>query len=495
MNHNQKLEIAKEAEQLARASADTTNRNLSKYARAMVAPGQSSPLVFPSPAPQRAGAALFPLVFALEGGVDVGENFGVIVNPNTGAVLVSTNAAAPMDTSEINTSWGFGNVGKLTGNGNLWKPTSSSYARSSNSTCRIRPMFGKYAYPITAMAGPPAATCTVHLTKTWGAPAARGQVWFHDTVLGGWSLVMDQGLTIGKEYLAAGASLTNIDAFALEVYVPTGVNEDQGGVGFQLSLDTFTRSVGCHPAPSEYQMIQKVPAWDGLLQQAEDVRVVAMDALCTYLGSSLENSGSVAVANVRGDLLPSGNTWYDSIASLPYDKYLGRLASQGSSPGGAHWHYVPDDLKQFESSSTEMLYPSGYFGISGLKAGQTVKFECNVMINFYSQAPQYQMSITPAFGSFAALCSALRTDCPLVSSNDEHMKKFAEWVRKAGDFARAADTRLAVAELAKLVSLLAVAGGRPDIALISGQVDRLARPKPKVSQPSRQEKKKKGKRG
>ena len=124
--------------------------------------------------------------------------------------------------------------------------------------------------------------------------------------------------------------------------------------------------------------------------------------------------------------------------------YRGRLSSEGETEGGAHWHYVPDDpiqliLQDRRSFAAEMRQqPFGYIGVIGKHAGEVVRVECHFLVNFYSTDPSFAMTIQPAFRDFSSLLFALRTEVPLVSSNDAHLKKLAKLfhngARKVADF-------------------------------------------------------------
>jgi hypothetical protein len=197
--------------------------------------------------------------------------------------------------------------------------------------------------------------------------------------------------------------------------------------------------MSCSPVYDERVMDVYNPQWASLLADSKRARVVACDVLVTYEGSTLDNAGSIAAGNVDGNLLlAEEQTLYSKITSLPFDKYRGRLASAGQAEGGAHWHYIPNhddelsgDLRFLDGDS-----PMGVIAITGLLPGQPVRIEAHYIVNFYSQLPQYSMRIPPPMSGFSPLLWILRTEVPLVSSNDTHkiVKALKRGVRNGVDF-------------------------------------------------------------
>ncbi len=138
--------------------------------------------------------------------------------------------------------------------------------------------------------------------------------------------------------------------------------------------------------------------------------------------------------------------------------YRGRLASQGETQGGAHWHYIPNDPSQLmlnPDGVTDVTPPSGYVGVAGMDAANgIVRVQMNIVLNFYTTDPSYSMKIQPPFGHFSSLLYVLRSQVPLVSSNDSHVQKALRWAKNASKSALkfGADNQ---EDLVKLASLLA----------------------------------------
>ena len=94
--------------------------------------------------------------------------------------------------------------------------------------------------------------------------------------------------------------------------------------------------------------------------------------MVTYMGSSLDNAGQIAVCNADQGLPIVDGDFYTACASRPFDTYNGRLASVGQNEGGAHWHYVIDDpvnLSMRDPAERPDNFMVGYFGIKGLEVG------------------------------------------------------------------------------------------------------------------------------
>jgi hypothetical protein len=213
-------------------------------------------------------------------------------------------------------------------------------------------------------------------------------------------------------------------------------------------------TVSCGPAYDEAVMDTYKPLWDTLLNASKFAKVVACDVLVTYEGSTLDNSGSIAAANVDDDLVVgTGGTLYDTIASLPFDKYRGRLASEGQTQGGAHWHFVPSQQSQLEPSMpVDDNIPIGFIAINGIANEQVVRIECHYTINFYSQDPSYKMLIPPPATGLSLLLWHLRAEVPLVTSNDSHIFKKMKSAAKRG--AQLANSAFQVATSPQAISAM-----------------------------------------
>jgi hypothetical protein len=197
-------------------------------------------------------------------------------------------------------------------------------------------------------------------------------------------------------------------------------------------VPTSPTTVTFNPNVDVFSLIEHHPDWDGLKNAARSMRVVAQDCLVTFEGSTLADNGSIAVCNSDEPLIFNSSP-YNSIASFPFDRYRGRLASKGETEGGGHWHYVPSDARQLllqdiDESPTNL--PTGYFGIAGCDPLQPIKVEMNIVVNFYTLDPSYPMKIRPALDDFIELLYMLRKEVPLCSSNDGHLKKVVNFARK-----------------------------------------------------------------
>mgnify|MGYP003571891294 CR=1 FL=1 len=423
MKNQKASEVSKIASALAKANS---RGSASVYAGALVSPKDAGPIVFPGVTPSRASAALFPLVVEVSGP----EEFGVIVTPDISQPLrIATGALLPESTSAITGAF-MATGGVLTTNISHLKNEGPALAHSET-------VAGRPGIPMTSAA---ASTWALQLAVVEGTAKEMIYTWdAYDGVLGTWvTLDTSQALSLGGFYSgSAKAWSTDYTHFGFTITGGLGVQH----VSYVLKRTTGSATVG--PAGAKTSLTTHVPDWSTIINASERASIVAADCLVTFEGSTLNNGGSIAACNADDELEIKGS-FYETVAARPHDMYRGRLSSEGETEGGAHWHYVPDDpiqliLQDRRSFAAEMRQqPFGYIGVIGKHAGEVVRVECHFLVNFYSTDPSFAMTIQPAFRDFSSLLFALRTEVPLVSSNDAHLKKLAKLfhngARKVADF-------------------------------------------------------------
>jgi hypothetical protein len=270
------------------------------------------------------------------------------------------------------------------------------------------------ALPLTSAAG---ATVTLSISNfvsdtpdTFSIKAYNGASWsvLVSTVLGG---------PLPSTWEATGIAWT-----AAYTHYSFGYGDTDFTCAYSIlpTLGTVT----CSPAYDEKTMDVYYPDWSALISDSTQFRVVACDMLVTYEGATIDNSGSLAIANVDDELyIEDDRSLYSTLASLPFDKYRGRLASEGQTEGGGHWHFIPSSDDQLSGDSVDARkdrLPRGLLGVAGYKNDQIVRIECHYMVNFFSHSPQYDMKFPPPITGYSPLLWMLRTEVPLVSSNDLH---------------------------------------------------------------------------
>jgi hypothetical protein len=397
-------------------SREVAENNAELYVAALISPKDAGPVIFPSVTPSRCGAAMFPLVVE----VSIPSDFGIIVQPSLTEPLLITSSTALAESNDVI----YGSVQLVAG-------VTQNLDVDQPCTVQMQQVDGKRCLPLSSAAG-----CTVKFDMKFLSSIASGTwsvtVWNHNSVTGLWAerqTVHTSSKELNGISFPPWASLSTDDYYTFEYKNFSGVNV----MNYEYTLVPSAGTLTC--APAGLGMMSYTPEWNTVLSASQRARVVAMDCLVTYEGSSLNNGGSIAVCNTDDDLA-IGSNFYNTIASRPHDMYRGRLASEGETEGGAHWHYVPDSVEQLvmQDASSELTNPRqnpyGYFGIQGKTPNEVVRVEIHIMINFYSFDPSFVMSIQPPMTEFPALLYALRKEVSLVSSNDSHMQKLSKFLRK-----------------------------------------------------------------
>jgi len=453
-NKQEKKEAARKALDALRASAAADPlRHLEKVAEHLVDPS-SGPIVMPQRVPGRLGCATFPLVkeFAFSDPGPEGTEFSILVEPSFDQPLRISRKTivGPSATPLLGEASTRGNA--LTCNGLQpcaivgqpdTLPDASGVLRTKMSLPLDIAVVGNWSFSASVPSKCPKVA--IRLSTQFGG------VWTTAGVvnLGGGGLT---SAAVTGSFGAIGSR-----PYSVEV-IPANSSDSETRVSCQYELTpTTTSSWSCSPAYNEHVMDVFAPDWANVLNASKTAKIVACDCLVTYEGSALENAGSIAVANIDDDLVAAEDgSLYEALASLPFDKYRGRLASVGQAEGGGHWHFIPTSQEQLEPAIPNGDVPVGAFGISGLQAGQVVRIECHFTVNFYSLDPGYKMIIPPPAAGMSLLLWQLRSEIPLCSSNDNHtLKRLKVLARKGAQTAKKAGAVATSPEVVKVLGMLA----------------------------------------
>ncbi len=412
-----------------------SEKRLMKLANCLVDPQHAQPVVFPSPVPGRAGCAHFPYEFEISGAKTAlpSDSFGMIVKPDISEPLRVTYLGSGLAYHTGNLS---GEVWHAGGSKSQGYMDDGSY---DDRACDI----------VAERIGDHAAfrlLCNADIGYKFSISNFvnytnnRTVTLTLDTYNGSWST--PAGSTVALDTGVPDATVAAVPTMVAATTAFTFNAKDDTGYPVTCSFGfTLIRQSGgswsCAPSGnfSESVMELKRPAnWDGLLNASRHAKIVAQSLLVTYVGATLENAGGIAVCNSSQPLtIDSDGTWYSTVASQPFDVHTGRLASSGEQEGGAHWHYVPDDPRALILGSVDQDADrdlmTGYVGIRGMDVAQTIRVRMDIVVNFFSVDPSYDMRYQPAYAGYSDLIHMLRTEVALVSSNDSHLSKVAKAAR------------------------------------------------------------------
>jgi len=401
------------------AKASQGNPRFTEFADHVVNPSKKRALLAPSLCPSRAGAVTFPIVVDVTGM----SEFAVIAQPDIEhPLLITHNRAIAESNDDI-----YGSAIK-----SLYGSGASIDAQRG---CHSEPeaIAGRAGIALTSAAG-----CTVNVKFAIGdadAPAYdvhfytfNGATWVDQ---GSGHVTRDFGETVVLSAVNYSSSMTH---YAFAMY-PAGAGIANNVAGTALGtyhLNLTSGTATCSDGTRESVFDSFAPEWEKVLEVADKISIPFMDCLLTYQGSTLDNQGAIAVCGCSEELTPIDGGYYQSIAQRPFDSYEGRLASQGETDGGAHWHLLHDDIRAYSLSKTEDLVtgPRGYFGIKGMDPDQITRVMVKITLNYYTIDPSFSMSFQPPWGSTDLLLHTLRVSVPLVSSNDSHLEKLYRLARR-----------------------------------------------------------------
>jgi hypothetical protein len=412
-SNQKRAEATRAVSSLSRARNDAETA-LHEIAMMLVDPKESAHVI-PQRTPGRLGSAVFPVITTIEStGSNPMPNFGVVVRPSlTQPVAISRPNSVPQSKTTVNGS------GAVLGNSQRVEGESpcSVYFKSQSDSAN----FSLLSAPLNSDLG-----ATLNFAVSGADSKSVYFISLYRRVLGGaWTKLAQ--LTVG------GGVATQAQAVGLNwdsIYIQYAIDaqpvnaQSNAALSYQFALIPTAGAMSCGAAYDELVMDVTYPDWGNVLNASKFARVVACDSLLSYHGSTLDDAGSIAVANIDDEIvLNEGESLYDYAAKQPFDSYDGRLASKGEEPGGGHWHYVPTSDEQlivdYHTTEDENL-PRGLFGVRGLKEGNIVRVKSYFVLNFYSQSPEYRMEIPKPITGFSPLLWLLRTEIPLVTCNDRH---------------------------------------------------------------------------
>lgn len=408
----------------------------------VVSPGEFKSSLAPSLCPSRAGAVTYPVVLDITGM----DSFAIVVQPDLTTPIAITHGAAIVESNN-------------TISGSYQKPfTSDQCGLNAEQGCHVASAVreGLPSIPFSSTAG---CTVTVNTNIQDGTFDLYNVQWRYLLGVNWTSLGTAVSLRPGAgDTTVHSASVLPAGVTALAVGVsPVGKPVDfacdaQGTYSIVFNAGTAT----CADVVRQGVFDVFQPQWSKVLDVSDKISIPYMDALVTFQGSALNNQGAIAVCSASEELEPLDDDYYAAIASRPFDKYEGRLASMGETEGGAHWHLLHDDIRAYSLTYAGQLVtgPRGYFGIKGMDPTMTCRLIVNVVLNYYTLDPSFAMSFQPPWGETDLLLHALRTEVPICSSNDSHAKKVLKLVRRSAT--RAA--RWATENPEKAVSLALMAG-------------------------------------
>lgn len=385
------------------------NPRFKEFTDHVVDPGAGRSILAPSLCPSRAGSVSFPLIVDVTGQSDV----TIIAQPDISRPLMISHGSIP---ESGNTIGGFGE--KDLG--------SAECVLTAEAECLLEPieLENKHGQSLFSAAG---GSIQANVAVLSGDVSRYTiSLDFFDSATNTWVFQGSVAKTVGtaNSILGPFAYSATMTAFAFSMVPITGPRSGAASMVFNMvpTVGTFT----CANGSVKNAFDVHVPEWSKILEVADKLSIPFMDCLVTYQGSTLNNQGAIAVAGTSEEISPGDDgTYYQSVASRPFDAYEGRLASQGDTEGGAHWHLIHDDIRAYSLTSASNLItgPRGYFAIKNMDPTQTVRIMVHLTLNYYTIDPAFNMTFQPAWGSTDLLLHVLRTQVPLVSSNDGHLEK------------------------------------------------------------------------
>lgn len=422
------------------AQAGTLSNYFKMLGAHMADPGCGTSPVFPSLTPGLAGSVTYPIIKELSGS----DSYLIRVKPDFVTPLSTTATSSATAVGQLYGDWDI-----LDSNSEI---ANIKGACMTYSTIYGQGVNAKVALPIKVLTGSNVNVTLNNFAFLDGTVAVDIAFWSWDGAT--WSTVSTfQGLTENSQQTLSFAIPAGCLGFRFEVVGARGFNAQGFGYYTYEIMASGPTTFECFTG-AENELIPSLPQWEDVLENSDYASIPAMDCLVTFQGTTLKNNGSIVSVNLRQDVPMEGN-YYDTLAKKKYDKYEGRLASEGSTEGGTHWHLQHHNIAEYELRKpfeVGQSAPIGYIAIKGADPTQPIKVHVNITVNFRTDNPSFSMVKQPYWADFPLLLYVMRDKVPLVSSNDSHLKKVMGMVKDAGKTA----ARFALENPEKLAQLLAL---------------------------------------
>jgi len=386
-----------------------------------------SPMLLPSLVPARAQATHYKLEHVI---ANIADDTTVCIKPTLHPVSITQNSSI-----DVGGMFFYGEVG---GDGffhgevfsiDAQNPASEYVLTSLLHTGQIK---GKTGVPLALDAGD-----TFNM-GTMGWPPGTFRFYGYDSVAQAW---VDYGTFdgnsagSGNNYTAFtingnGASALSIQADA-GAFVPGPVEIPELIAVTPNSMHTVVSSQTHSPISID------------LPEGTERFRITGLAVKATFFGSTLNDQGEIAIARTYPGWTPfdGDSPAWDTIASLPFQSYDGRLEQ------GCHGFWLPTDLNEIDfrnvtAELTSLDLTRLWIAVRGADPTATLRIELDMILEFYSPSYFFQKNPTPYFSDRAGRLMHLLGNELCVSDNPGHLaklanitKKVASGVKTAGEIA------------------------------------------------------------
>jgi len=180
-----------------------------------------------------------------------------------------------------------------------------------------------------------------------------------------------------------------------------------------------------------------------LPEGTERFRITSLAVKGTFFGSTLNDQGEIAIARTYPGWTPfdSDSPAWDTIASLPFQSYDGRLEL------GAHGWWLPTDVRELDfrnvnAELTSLDLTRLWMAVRGADPTATLRIELDIVLEFYSPSYFFSKDPVPYFSDRAGRIMHLLGNETCVGDNPGHLariagigKKVAQGMKTVGEVA------------------------------------------------------------
>lgn len=190
---------------------------------------------------------------------------------------------------------------------------------------------------------------------------------------------------------------------------------------------------------AEHGVVTGISNGSTIINNAWQYFMVAQSLLLTYEGSTLENSGQLAIARVSGDsILGLSNyrdvqydSYYQAIADLPINNYNGR-----TSKGGYCWYLGDDEESYFyrpigDDSFNQESYMIAAFS-SNDTSGTPVRIMINSVVQFTTDNTAFELRPSCYIGQDMEHIRFLLSNIRAAYENPTHREQLTRFLKDVG---------------------------------------------------------------
>jgi len=289
-----------------------------------------------------------------------------------------------------------------------------------------------------------------------------------------------RNLVVGSKSFRVATANATLGGFVIN---PTGANFDYLAVFLTAGEVPFDGDLSMHifcnvedglnftiPNHPQHMVAYDLNNADTVVESGDQSIVVAQSMLLTYQGSTLNDTGSLAIARLppktiigKSSSEIDSDSWYEFIASLPYNNHDGATRN-----GGYSWLLKTDEEGYFyknidseDYSSSDIMAAEWSSTLAEGGVGQPVRIRVDSICQFTTNSTVYSQAPSMYIGQDIEHIRFLLSNIPAAYENNTHLESLKSALKsiatKVVDLLKDPDTYITAAKILTVIGPLVAA--------------------------------------